>query len=385
MSDYLNPFITFLFSKTRFLGGVILLLLLVTNQTFAVDFKITPKVLEELDQAKLAPSLQEKLNPLVNQLYTSDADLLAALRAISPPPTPEELALIVKYARVNNLLIRADSMDVNRKTGTGLLEGNVYVEQFRDDIKLEASRVQILSENSERFNKFIADTNVHIQQLENDVTADHAVYNRTTQLIQFTGNIVLKNLQLTLSGDSGFLDRNQGITEIKGREGGGETSRAKLLFVVEEQGIEAPLSEQKPSTLQAQRIHFTRAKNQGTFEGQIELYRPQRELFLTAGKAILDFTEDQELSKIYAEQGVCIEQPGRIVRADRAYFDEASQEIRLEGNAQVGGEASHLRGNTLRMWLDVEKGEARGEDDNTQLEMTINLDGQNLQIVKPCR
>lgn len=351
----------------------------------AAEYKLTPKVLETLKTVKVSAATIQGLEPFENQTFASQKEFLAALESVKPVPSAKELALITKHARENNLIIRAERNASNFKTGEVVLEGNVQITMVRDNVQLDAARVQVVSEPPLRSNKFIAETNVHVRQLDRDATADRAVYDRTTQFLQMDGNVVVKSAQFTLYGTTGTVDQLQEKTEMKGGGNPSKDDRAKLDFIIEEKLDQVSVDPQKPSTLKAQRIFLDNSKRQSTLEGNVEAYRPQRELFMVSGKVVLDFSEKQELTHVYAEQDVCIEQPGRLARADKAYFDEIKQTIRLEGNAQLEGEGKYLTSDIIELFLDVEKGEVRGKNSKRPLEMIINLDEESLQQVTPCR
>ncbi len=337
------------------------------------NYKITEKTLEALKQESLPSPLLDALHPLINQLYTSKDSFLTTLNGLSVRPKTEQIDQIVKHALLDNLMIRSDKFSGDLQAGEAVFSGNVKGQIPKDEIHFSAGKVRIISEEGKRYNKIIAENAVHIQQFQQDLKSDYAFYDRTSQQLKLEGNIVIKDEESTLYGTTAYLDRIKQKTEIRGHSRANQSGRIKLEYDLKESVSPPDSPEQTRTTVKAQRAMFEKSKNQATFEGNIEMTRPLRQIYLTAGKAILNFAESRELVSIYAEQKVCIQQLGRVARADKAYFDEPQQTIRLEGNAEVSGEGRYLNGNEITLFLDVERGEARGDSD-TPIQMVISLD-----------
>ena len=79
---------------------------------------------------------------------------------------------------------------------------------------------------------------------------------------------------------------------------------------------------------------------------------------------------------------MCFEQPGRVAKADQASFDEITQTILLESNAEVQSGKYHLQGSTINLYLDVNKGVAQG-DNKAPIQMTIL--GEESPAIFTCR
>ncbi len=118
------------------------------------------------------------------------------------------------------------------------------------------------------------------------------------------------------------------------------------------------------------------------FEGNVEMERTPGNLYIRAGKITLLLNEFQELQFIQAVQEVCFEQPGRVAKADQASFDEITQTILLEGNAEVQSGQYHLQGNSINLYLDVNKGIAQG-DNKAPIQMTVL--GEQAPAIFACR
>ncbi|MGK5092278.1 LptA/OstA family protein [Deltaproteobacteria bacterium TL4] len=115
-------------------------------------------------------------------------------------------------------------------------------------------------------------------------------------------------------------------------------------------------------SIQAQRITLDAARNAAQFEGQVEMERFQEQMYLKAEKIVLYTDAQQTLKSAQAQHAVCLEQPDRIAKAERAVFDEVRQIIQLEGNAEVHTGQYNLKGNTIHLFMDVKEGEAQGDN-----------------------
>ena len=66
----------------------------------------------------------------------------------------------------------------------------------------------------------------------------------------------------------------------------------------------------------------------------------------------------------------------------KASFNEINQTILLEGNAEVQSGKFHLQGDTINLYLDVNKGVAQGAN-KAPIQMTIL--GENSPLIFKCR
>ena len=340
------------------------------------NFKITTNTLEQL-KTELPPTTLNALNPFLNEMFTSKSEFLKILNSLQNPPLPaEQIDLIVQHSSLDNLWIDFDKAEVDFKTGESLLTGNVKGGIPKESITFSADRVRIVTEGPQRFNKIVIESNVQIEQEGRTITTDWATYNREAQTMTLKGNIVIQGAGMNLSGATATLNRQEEKTEIRGKTNPLQKVQAEYTAETIE-GSERFLNSQ-PSTVQAQRALLENDKKRVTFEGKVEMTRPQRALYLSAEKVRLLFNEEQQLMESIAEQKVCIEQPGRAARADRAEISERQQTILLEGNAEMSKGGIYLSGPTINLFLDVEKGEAVG-DSNTSVKMVIPLEDESTQ------
>ncbi|MBF0352813.1 MAG: hypothetical protein HQM11_17395 [SAR324 cluster bacterium] len=126
----------------------------------------------------------------------------------------------------------------------------------------------------------------------------------------------------------------------------------------------------KVMLLRSQQVTINKAEGLSRFEGNVELYRESEQLFLKAGNINLTFGAEETLKEARALQNVCLEQPGRVAKADFALFDEVQQNILLENNAEVHAERYNLKGNNIHLAIDVKKSIAQG-DNKTPIEVNV--------------
>ncbi len=337
------------------------------------NFRITKKTLQTLRQENVPPSLLEALDPLLNQLYTSKAEFLKILQNIqNPVPQAQQIDLILKHAMLNKLWVQSEKTRVDLEKGESLLTGSVRGGIPKDNIIFSADKVRIVTEGSQRYNKIIAESNVRVIQLQREITADRAIYNRTTQKLDLVGSVVIKYEGINLYGATANLDRRAGKVDVRGNS----NQRVMVEYTLNEAGTPSDAPNPQPSIIQAQRALLDNQQRLAIFEGNVEMTRPQLDLYLRAGRVILVFNEARELLTSTAEQDVCLEQPGRAARADKVQLSETNHSIFLEGNAEINRKGVYLNGPTINLFLDVEQGEAIG-DSATPVRMIIPLDEES--------
>ena len=356
--------------------GVMISAVSINANQQAENFRITEKTLQTLRQENVPQSLLDALSPLLNQLYTSETEFLKILQGVRDPERnasqAEHIDLILKHAMLNKLWVRSEKTEVDLEKGESLLTGSVQGGIPKDDIIFSADKVRIVTEGSKRYNKIIADNNVQVIQLQRKVTSDRAIYDRATQKLDLLGSIVIEDEGIVLYGSTAYLDRRAGVSEVVGDS----NHRVKVEYRLKDAGTSSEVPDPPPSIIQAQRALIDNQKMQAIFEGNVEITRPQLDLYLKAGKIVLLFNEDRELVASIAEQDVCLQQPGRAARAEKAHVSETDQKIILEGDAEINREGIYLKGPTINLFLDVEQGEAIG-DSATLVQMIIPLDEES--------
>jgi lipopolysaccharide transport protein LptA len=129
-------------------------------------------------------------------------------------------------------------------------------------------------------------------------------------------------------------------------------------------------------TLQAAQATLNNQVRRLLLEGAVELFKAPEQLRIYGGRVQVEFDVTQQIQTVYAERAVCIEQPGRVARADSVRMEQATQLILLEGNAKVQTNQYDLQGESIKLYVDVSQGVAQG-DDNSPIRVTILMDQPN--------
>lgn len=334
-------------------------------------FKITVSSLEELQQGGMEPTIISALNSLKNQLYDNKTAFEKALSGLNTELSDDQQRAIVQRARLDRLMITSDEFSGDLRQGEATFKGNVKGKLPREDIRFLAGKVRIFAEGGKNYSRIMAETKVRVYQWDRELYSDYAVYNRDTHILNLEGNVVMKNTEVKLTGTQANIDGKNEQAEVLGSSSPELEGRIELKFKWKEPDATTPLAE-GDSVLRSRRATFTKATNQAVFEGEVEMERSARKMYMKAGRVELYFNQERKLVEAIARQQVCIEQPGRVAKAEEAFFDEIKQTILLKGNAEVTGVGKSLSGNEISLFLDVDKGEARGGD-NRPIEMIIDL------------
>lgn len=327
------------------------------------SYKVTDKTLEYLEKSGWSSSLLKKIAILEDKRFLSSESFLKELKHQKIVLTKKQREILLNQSRQDKLIIHSDIFSGDLSAGEAIFKGNVNGEIPQDDITFQAQKVKIITEGINQYNKLIAENKVKIKQGERILSADYADYDRTVQVLRLEGKVSMESKEARLFGNSAMVDRNKQIAEIKGNTNTTQDKRMKIEFDLKEVSSDTRKSGSIKSQVRAERAVIEKMKNQARFEGNVVMTREQRNLYLRAGKITLNFTEKQQLLSAQAEQSVCIEQPGRVAKAENAIFDEMKQTIRMEGSAEVHVEGKYsLRGNTINLFLDVNKGEAQGDE-----------------------
>ncbi|MBF0279265.1 MAG: hypothetical protein HQM13_15830 [SAR324 cluster bacterium] len=347
---------------------------------FAADsvesFIIIDETLKKYKKEKFPQSLLTALNPILNRFYTSKEEFLKALKQLKNFSfKPNQLEVILKHAIRKDSWLLSNGVTLDLKTGESVLTGNVRGGFPKEDITFTADKGRVVTEGSQRFNKFVLENNVHIWQSKRDITADRVIYNRTSQLLDLVGNIVVVDKQqgVTLNGETATLNQQQEKIEVRGQNNSNTKQRVRVEYHPKQLAGSEKSAGIQPDVILAEQAVLDNKQRKSTFEGNVELDYPQRNLYMTAGSILLIFDEKQELLSSHAEQNVCIEQPGRAARADTADIDEPKQTIHLEGNFKMSRGGIYMDAPRFTLFLDVEKGEAVG-DSESPIRMILPLD-----------
>ena len=378
-------------------------------------YEITRNTLDHLQREGFTKEFTEMLLPILNIHYPNLKDFLDALPR---DLTKKESNIVIRYASTQQIKIHADEFSSDLNENEAVFRGNVKGVIPRENIELTTAKLRLVSGEGKNFEKLIGEGGVSVKQWDREVRSDFAIYTQIDledhtkdsefletksivprqQTLQLQGNVIMKANQGSVISNTVFVDILLQHATLEGKDSSKEgriiveanlseleTNRKVQNSKIKTKEAETEnkdRQEQKKVLLLASRGVLDNIKHMAMFEGDVELERTPDNLYINAGKITLGLNELQELESIRAEQGVCFEQPGRVAKSDRANFDEIQQTILLEGNAEVQSGKYHLQGNTINLYLDVNKGVAQG-DNKVPIQMTIL--GEQAPAIFACR
>ncbi len=379
----------------------------------ANSFKITRNTLDHLQREGFTKALTSMFVPMLDKTYQNRKDFLEAFPIFLGP---EQRETIIRYASTEQIKIQADEFSSDLNENAAVFRGNVRGYIPRENIELTTAKLRLVSGPGNDFEKLIGEGGIQVKQWDREVRSDYAIYTQIDleiteadadstvakkirapqQTMGLQGNVLMKATQGTVRSDNVLLDLLRQHATLEGQDASKEgrirveanlseleTNRENQDSAVQETGDETQtISEPRKVILLASRAVLDNFKHQAMFEGDVEMERTPDNLYIHAGKITLRLSELQELQSIQADQEVCFEQPGRVAKANRVSFDEISQTILLEGDAEVQSGKFHLQGTTINLYLDVNKGVAQGAN-KAPIQMTI-LGAQSPSIFK-CR
>ena len=378
-------------------------------------FEITRNTLDHLQREGFSKALTEMLSPILNTHYLNLKDFLEALPIRL---TKKESDLLIRYASTQQIKIQADEFSSDLNENAAVFRGNVKGVIPRENIELTTAKLRLVSGKGKNFEKLIGEGGVSVKQWDREVRSDFAIYTQIDledqtldtdsaetklietpqQTLKLQGNVIMKASQGSVISNTVFVNillqhatlegkdaSKEGRIKVEANLSELETNRneqSSNIKTQEEETENQENTEQKKVLLLASRGVLDNIKHLAMFEGDVEMERTPDNLYIHAGKITLRLNELQELQSIRAEQGVCFEQPGRVAKADKANFDEIKKTILLEGSAEVQSGKYHLQGNTINLYLDVNKGIAQG-DNKAPIQMTIL--GEQAPAIFACR
>ena len=374
----------------------------------AGGFKVTRNTLDHLQREGLSKALTSMLSPMLGIIYPNRKDFLNALPIML---APKDLEILFRYAATEQIKIHADEFSTDLNENAAVFRGNVKGVIPRENIELTTAKLRLISGGSSNFEKLIGEGGVQVKQWDREMRSDFAIYTQVDlekqtpdtdssatkktrppqKTLQLQGNVIMKATQGKVSSNTALLDLLHQHATLEGQNTSKEGRIRVEANLTELEKTDRPKDatseepangEQTKVLLFASRAVLDNKKHQAMFEGKVEMERTPDNLYIRAGKISLLLGELQELLFIRAEQGVCFEQPGRVAKADQASFDEITQTILLESNAEVQSGKYHLQGSTINLYLDVNKGVAQG-DNKAPIQMTIL--GEESPAIFTCR
>ncbi|MBS1254475.1 MAG: Lipopolysaccharide export system protein LptA [Deltaproteobacteria bacterium] len=381
----------------------------------STGYKVTNNTLDHLRREGFSNTLIAELTPLLDKNYKNRNEFIGVLPI---QLTVIEQEILLRYASTEQIKIQAEEFSSDLKENAAVFRGNVKGVIPRENIELTTAKLRLVSGKDTNFEKLIGEGGVQVKQWDREVRSDFAIYtqvdleakadeNETAEIIkmlkpqqtlQMQGNVIMKADQGNILSDNVLLDllnqhatlegqdtSKEGRIRVEANLSDLETNRGKTdsdLKSEESKEEQPENAEPRKVLLLASRAVLDNKKHQAMFEGNVEMERTPDNLYIHAGKITLHLNEAQELQFMQAVQEVCFEQPGRVAKADQASFDEITQTILLEGSAEVQSGQYHLQGNTINLYLDVNKGLAQG-DNKAPIQMTIL--GEQSPAIFACR
>ena len=377
------------------------------------EFKVTHNTLDHLLREGLSNKIIAEIALLQNKIFKNRDEFLDAL---PKPMTLIEQGILLRYASTEQIKIQADEFTTDLKQNAAVFRGNVKGFIPRENIEMTTAKLRLVSGKDTNIEKMVGEGGVQVKQWDREVRSDFAIYTQVNlengekeadnikklpkpqQTLQMQGNVIVKTAQGNVISDNVLLDllkqhvtlegldtSKEGRIRVEANLTDLEKNRGKKVTVSGSQNTSEDNSQNSEPIqvlLLASRAVLDNKKHQAMFEGNVEMERTPGNLYIHAGKITLHLNESQELQFIQAVQEVCFEQPGRVAKADQASFDEITQTILLEGNAEVQSGKYHLQGNSINLYLDVDKGMAQGNN-KAPIQMTVL--GDQAPAIFACR
>ena len=324
------------------------------------QFEVTTPVLKELKSKEVSSSFLQDLGSLRGTIFDSEKEFRETVNNLPNASTNSMiLNTVVDLARINRLIVQSDEFTGDLYAGESTFQGNVLGKLLHYQTDFSARKIRIFSQGKQPYERVIGEGDVRIKRKEYLMESDYVVYQRKDETLRLKGAVLLQNRNLRITGDEAVLEISKEIATIEGIKSP-TNAKGKIELRFNNQGN----TEKNVVTIEARRGELNQRQNSASLEGEVQMRRVLHDLYMTAGKIVVKANEQREITSAKAEQKVCIKQPGRIARAEKASFNEVAQTIRLEGNAFVNTGKYNLQGNVINLFLDVSKGEAQGDQNN---------------------
>ena len=369
------------------------------------SFQITAGTLQNLRREGLLEPLLSALDTLKDRRFLAKNAFVTALRRLSTTvQNPDETELILRYAGTERLRVEADEFSSNLNAGEAIFRGNVRGWVSRENLEFTTLKLRVNRLKEPLGERLIGEGEVWFRQWNRELNADYMVFQRGWQgerrdpkllneeTLQLEGNVRLATPQGSLRTHKLFADFLHHRAELEGLRSpeGRFRVEANLDLIAlpdADEATELRLAGDPNAQrviMQAYRAVLDSGNGEAVFEGEVEMERTPEEVFVRAERISLHTDEAQRLEFVRAEQDICLQQPGRVARANRASFDELTKMIVLEGDAEVLSGQYYLRGNRINLFLDVSRGFAQG-DETAPIEVTILMDESDAPASFSCR
>ncbi|MDP6329677.1 MAG: LptA/OstA family protein [SAR324 cluster bacterium] len=380
-----------------FLNGVTLFFMEAPAVYAKSRYLINRNTLDHLNREGLPEKLVQSMAPLLEKVFPSREAFLKVLGELEVPPrAPLETDIILRYSAMDQITIQAETFSSDQISRESIFKGNVQGKIPRENILFSTAKLRMLIGEFNSYERLIGEGGIRVEQWDREVRGDYLNYTRVfdnnsqdmqnptpdDETLKLEGSVQISAAQGKARSSTLFLDLLNQEAVLEGKSAkGSERVRIEAYPDRLSKGAEGQTTTD-PSTspareivVQAARASLENKKRRIILEGAVEMQRMPEDFFLSSGILQLLYDEEQMLTEANARQSVCIEQPGRVARADLARVDELKQTIRLEGNAEVDSGQYNLQGSQINLFLDVNRGVAQG-DGNAPIQMKMKMGGE---------
>lgn len=356
-------------------------------------FEFSYNTLTHLRQAGVPLETLQDLRTLVGVRFESQQSLQQALQKLPHPPEDQALQQIEQFAEVRRLQLQAQEFSGDQKKGELIFRGEVQGSVPREQLRFRSELLNLVRQ--ENYEKMRSEGSVEVEQWDRSLQAGFMFYERAeegfvseevrgpVQILRFSEEFEARAKQGTITGNLVQADLLRQQVQLEGLS---EDQPARLELNLDEirrqrafdalQELPPPADPPETVKLQAVQALLNNQVRRLLLEGAVELFKEPEQLRVYGGRVQVEFDETQQIKNVYAERAVCLEQPGRVARADSIRMEQETQLILLEGNAQVQSEQYNLKGDAIKLYVDVNRGVAQG-DENSPIQVTILMDPPN--------
>jgi lipopolysaccharide export system protein LptA len=316
--------------------------------------------------------------------------LRQALQKLPHPPNTEALASIEQFAEMRRLQLQAQEFSGDQRKGELTFRGDVRGTVPRENLRFTSELLNLV--RLELYEKMRSEGQVKVNQWERSLQAGSLFYEQAEvgfegpdlkgplRMARFSERFEAESAQGQVTGDLVEFDLERQQVFLRGQDSAtpatvllnlDEVERARLFDALEP--VPEPSANPEMVRMKALQATLNNERRRILLEGEVELEKDPEEIRVFGGRIQIDFDALQQVETVYAEREVCVEQPGRVARADYARMNQATQTIMLEGNAEVNSAQYNLKGEAIKLYLDVNRGVAQG-DDTSPIQVTIVMD-----------
>ena len=364
-------------------------------------YEITMNTLQHLRHEQLPLRLLQEMRSLIGNRFTDKKKFEQRLQQLAIPFSSKQyLPLILQYAVMSQLRIQAERFQGAQTKGELIFSGNVKGAVPRENVNFQMEQLTLVSLEG-RYEKMFGEGKVELEQWNRNLKTGQIRYVNinplTNQLqlieqsLQFRHGLDIKAKQGMVQGDSADVDWHAEASILRGIAGKeqayvqlnlDEVERQRLWNALEK--LPAPSPTPEIIELRAYQMILDQKKNAILLEGNVELERQYESVYLRAERITIQLDENQQIISVQAEQNVCLQQPGRVSKANFSYFSETEQILQLLGGAEAHTGQYSMKGEEINLYLDVSKGAARGND-KTPIEVIVSMGDSTNELPFQCR